>query len=175
MQHDAYYRDRSDLSPAARDRLNYDHPEALDTPLLVAHLEALRAGRPVEIPVYDFAAHARRAQTRHTEPRDAILLEGILILCDPALREAMDLRLYLDSDADVRFIRRLERDVRERGRTLEGVIEQYLETVRPMHREFVEPSRRFADLIIPEGGESRAAIDAVVARIRSLLESSPSA
>lgn len=174
LQHDAYYRDRRDLSPEARGRLNFDHPDALETPLLIAHLQALRAGRPVEVPVYDFTAHARRASTRHAEPHQLILLEGILILCDAALREAMDLRVYVDTDDDVRLIRRLERDLRERGRTSETVIEQYLGTVKPMHREFVEPSRRFADLIVPGGAESRAAVDAVLARIRSLLESGSS-
>ena len=144
------------------------------TRLLIAHLQALRAGRPVEVPVYDFTAHARRASTRHVEPRPLILLEGILILCDAALREAMDLRVYVDADDDVRLIRRLERDLRERGRTRETVTEQYLGTVKPMHREFVEPSRRFADLIVRGGAESRAAVDAVLARIRSLLESGSS-
>jgi uridine kinase len=174
LQHDAYYRDRRDLSPEARGRLNFDHPDALETPLLIAHLQALRAGRPVEIPVYDFTAHARRASTRHVEPRPLILLEGILILCDAALREAMDLRVYVDTDDDVRLIRRLERDLRERGRTRETVMEQYQGSVKPMHREFVEPSRRFADLIVPGGAESRAAVDAVLDRIRSLLESGSS-
>lgn len=174
IQHDAYYRDRRDLSPEARGRLNFDHPDALETPLLVAHLQALRAGRPVEIPVYDFTAHARGASTRHAEPRPVILVEGILILCDAALRESMDLRVYVDTDEDVRLARRLERDLRERGRTRETVIEQYLATVKPMHREFVEPSRRFADLTVPGDAESPTAVDAVLARIRSLLESGSS-
>jgi uridine kinase len=171
IQHDSYYRDRGELPPEARDRLNYDHPDALDTPLLVAHLRDLRGGRPVEIPVYDFVRHARRREVTRAEPRRLILVEGILVLSDPALREAMDLRLYVDTEDDVRFIRRLERDLRERGRTLEAVVEQYLATVKPMHREFVAPSRRFADLIVLEGGWNRAAADVVLARIRSLLES----
>jgi uridine kinase len=171
IQHDAYYRDRSDLSPEARGKLNFDRPDALETPLLVAHLRALRAGRPVEIPVYDFTAHSRRADTRRAEPRPLILLEGILILCDAALRDAMDLRVWVDADDDVRFIRRLERDLRERGRTLETVVEQYLATVKPMHREFVEPSRRFADLSVPGGRESGGAVDALLSRVRSLVES----
>lgn len=169
LQHDSYYRDRSDLTFEERQQLNYDHPQALETALLVEHLDQLAQGLTIEVPIYDFATHTRREETRREASRPVVIVDGILILCYPALRDRMDLRLYVDTDDDVRFIRRLLRDVRQRGRSVESVIEQYLATVKPMHREFVEPSKRFADLIVPEGGENRVAIDVLMAKIRSML------
>ncbi len=171
LQHDAYYRDRSHLPLAERAQINYDHPDSLETDLLVEHLKALRAGQVVKVPAYDFARHVRKTETRRVEPRSIILVEGILIFVDRALRELFDVKIFVDTDADVRFIRRLERDIAERGRTMESVVQQYQATVRPMHLEFVEPSKRYADLIIPEGGFNMIAIDMVVARINAMLES----
>jgi uridine kinase len=171
LQHDAYYRDRSHLPLAERAQINYDHPDSLETDLLVEHLKALRAGQVVNVPAYDFARHVRKTETRRVEPRSIILVEGILIFVDRALRELFDVKIFVDTDADVRFIRRLERDIAERGRTMESVVQQYQATVRPMHLEFVEPSKRYADLIIPEGGFNMIAIDMVVARINAMLES----
>ena len=169
IQHDAYYRDRSHLPFEERAKLNFDHPDALETELLVEHLRRLRAGEPVEVPIYDFATHTRIPQTRRVEPRPVIMVEGILIFADRALRDMLDVKIFVDTDADLRFIRRLERDIAERGRTMRSVIDQYLTTVRPMHLEFVEPSKRYADVIIPEGGFNRAAIDMVVARVKAML------
>ncbi len=169
LQHDAYYRDRSHLPFSERVQINYDHPDSLETNLMAQHLKMLRAGELVESPLYDFANHVRRAQTRRLEPRPIILVEGILIFVDRALREMFDIKIFVDTDADLRFIRRLQRDIAERGRTRESVVKQYLETVRPMHLEFVEPSKRYADLIIPEGGFNTIAIDMVVARIQSMI------
>jgi uridine kinase len=169
IQHDAYYKDLSALPMAQRAMQNFDHPDALDNDLLVAHLKELKAGRPVEVPVYDFTTHARTTQTLRVEPHRVILLEGILIFSDETLRELMDVRIYVDTDADIRFIRRLQRDIAERGRTMESVIHQYLATVRPMHQEFVEPSKRHANVIIPEGGFNEVAMEMIAARIRALL------
>ena len=169
IQHDAYYRDLGDLSIAQRAMQNFDHPDALDNELLIAHLEKLKAGRPVEIPVYDFTTHTRTAETLRVEPRRVILLEGILIFSDETLRRLMDVKIYVDTDSDIRFIRRLERDISDRGRTMESVIRQYLATVRPMHQEFVEPSKRYADVIIPEGGFNEVAMEMISARIGALL------
>jgi uridine kinase len=152
-----------------RRKLNVDHPDALETELLVSHLLRLQAGEIIEVPVYDFATYQRRDETRHVEPRRVILVEGILIFVDKELREMMDIKLYVDTDADLRFIRRLQRDTRERDRTVEMVIRQYLNTVRPMHLEFVEPSKRYADVIIPAGGFNEAAIQMIVARIQGML------
>jgi uridine kinase len=151
---------------------NFDHPDALDNALLIEHLKELKAGRAVEAPVYDFTTHTRTAETRPIEAYRIILLEGILIFADESLRRLMDVKIFVDTDPDIRFIRRLERDIAERGRTMESVIHQYLATVRPMHQEFVEPSKRFADVIIPEGGFNQVAIEMVAARIRSLLRGS---
>ena len=170
IQHDSYYRDRSHLPPEERALINYDHPDSLETSLLAAQLESLIQGRPVEIPIYDFSIHCRSPRTERAEPCKVIILDGILILCDRSLRRQMDLRLFVDTDDDVRFIRRLNRDMEERGRTLQSVVDQYLSTVKPMHREFVQPSKRFADLIIPEGGANRVAIEVLMAKIRSLLD-----
>ena len=170
IQHDAYYKDLGDLPPAQRAMQNFDHPDALDNQLLIAHLQELKAGRAVEIPVYDFTTHSRTTETRRVEPHRILLLEGILIFADARLRHLMDVKIYVDTDPDIRFIRRLERDIAERGRTMASVIRQYLGTVRPMHQEFVEPSKRHADVIIPEGGFNEVAMKMVAARIRSLLE-----
>ncbi len=169
IQHDSYYKDRSYLPPEERAKINFDHPDALETELLVQHLKELRAGHPVEVPVYDFTTHTRTSQTQRVEPRWVILVEGILIFADDALRDMMDVKIYVDTDADIRFIRRLERDITERGRTMRSVIDQYLATVRPMHLEFVEPSKRYADVIIPEGGYNPVALDMVVARIEAMI------
>jgi uridine kinase len=169
IQHDSYYRDLGHLSLEERRKLNVDHPDALETELLVSHLNQLQVGEAIEVPVYDFATYQRGNETTRVEPRRVILVEGILILVDKELREMMDVKLYVDTDADLRFIRRLQRDIRERGRTVEMVIDQYLTTVRPMHLEFVQPSKRYADVIIPAGGFNEAAVQMIVARIEGML------
>ena len=168
VQHDSYYRDRSGISPAERARINYDHPDALETSLLVEHVRALRAGHSVDVPVYDFATHTRTAEVVPLTPRKVVIVEGILVLAEPDLRDLMAMRVFVDTDADIRMIRRLRRDMRDRGRTLESVVEQYLETVRPMHLEFVEPSKRHAHVIVPEGGENDVAVQMLVARIQDI-------
>jgi uridine kinase len=168
LEHDRYYRDRNDLRLEERAALNYDHPDSLETDLLVRHVNDLRGGRAVEMPEYDFARHARQAATVTALPRRAIIVEGILIFADAALRSLMDVKVFVDADADTRFIRRLQRDIAERGRTVSSVIDQYLGTVKPMHLEFVEPSKRYADLIIPLGGHNAVAIDMLLTLIRSL-------
>lgn len=170
--HDAYYRDQSHLLLAERSRLNYDHPDALETELLIEHLRELLAGRPVRRPTYDFKSHARAAETVEIEPAPVILLEGVLVLADPDLRQLMDLKIYVDTDADLRFMRRLQRDIEERGRSVDSVIRQYLDTVRPMHVEFVEPSRAHADLVIPEGFNV-GAVSTVLGMARDFLRSGP--
>jgi uridine kinase len=170
IQHDAYYKDLGDLPPAQRAMLNFDHPDALDNGLLITHLRELKAGRAIEMPVYDFTAHTRTQETQRLEPHRVILVEGILIFADEALRQLMDVKIYVDTYADIRFIRRLQRDIAERGRTMESVVHQYLATVRPMHEQFVEPSKRYADIIIPEGGFNEVAMDMIAARIKALLE-----
>jgi uridine kinase len=169
IQHDSYYRDLSRLPLEERRKLNFDHPDALETELLVTHLRQLQAGQPIEVPNYDFATYRRSGKPRCVEPRRVILVEGILIFVDRELREMMNVRLYVDTDADLRFIRRLQRDIKERGRTLERVVDQYLTTVRPMHLEFVEPSKRYADVIIPAGGFNETAVEMIVARIEGML------
>lgn len=168
LPHDAYYRDRSDLPFEERARLNYDHPDSLETKLLVRHIKELSQGIPVEVPVYDFTQHRRTAETIRTEPSPLILVDGILIFTKRKLRDLMDIKVYVDTDADIRFIRRLERDMNERGRSLDSVVKQYMETVRPMHMKFVEPSKRYADVIIPGGGHNRVAMEMVVSRLREL-------
>jgi uridine kinase len=168
LEHDRYYRDRNDLRLEERAALNYDHPDSLETSLLVQHLEALKAGQPIEVPLYDFTSHARRGDTQRMQPRRAIIVEGILIFADRALRDVMDIKVFVDADADTRFIRRLQRDVAERGRTMDSVIEQYQGTVKPMHFEFVEPTKRYADLIIPVGGHNAVAVDLMLSLVRSL-------
>jgi uridine kinase len=170
LQHDSYYKDLSSLPPTQRAEINFDHPNSLETELLIKHIESLRDGRPVEAPIYDFSAHRRTGRTFTVEPRGVILVEGILIFAEAELRKLFDVKIFVDTDPDLRFIRRLQRDIAERGRTTETVIRQYLGTVRPMHLEFVEPSKRYADVIIPEGGFNAAALDMVVARIEALLK-----
>jgi uridine kinase len=168
LEHDRYYRDRNDLRLEERAALNYDHPDSLETDLMVEHVHALRDGRTIEAPMYDFARHARVASTESIGPSRAIIVEGILIYTDAALRALMDIKVFVDTDDDTRFIRRLQRDTRERGRTMQSVIDQYLSTVKPMHLEFVEPSKRYADIIIPQGGHNAVAIDMLLTLIRGL-------
>jgi len=170
IQHDSYYKDLSHLPMDERRRFNFDHPDALDTSLLIEHLQMLRRGHSVQVPEYDFATYSRLPTTRRVDPCAVVIVEGILILEDPALRDLIDLKIYVDTDPDLRLIRRLRRDTSERGRTVESVITQYLATVRPMHLEFVEPSKRYADVIIPLGGQNVAAMELVTARILSLLD-----
>ncbi|MBN2048170.1 MAG: uridine kinase [Anaerolineaceae bacterium] len=169
LSHDSYYRDQKDLPMAERAKVNYDHPDSLETELLIRHVEMLKQYQPVHMPVYDFTTHSRSNQTVLVEPQPVVLIDGILIFVEPELRKLMDVKIYVDTDADLRFIRRLKRDIEERGRTQESVVKQYLETVRPMHLEFVEPSKRYADVIIPEGGLNQVALDMVSARIGELL------
>ncbi len=169
IQHDAYYRDLAHLELEERRQINYDHPDSLETELLIHHLQELRAGRPVEVPVYDFSLHTRTAATIHVEAEAVIMVEGILVLAEPELRKLMDLRIYVDTDPDLRFIRRLSRDISERGRTVESVTEQYLSTVRPMHLQFVEPSKRYADIIVPDG-YNHSVVGTVTSMIRNFLD-----
>lgn len=169
VHHDSYYRDTSHLDPEDRAAINYDHPDALETELLIEHLEALRSGEAVQIPMYDFATHSRLPETETAESRKVIIVDGLLILWDVRIRQLMDIKVFVDTDADIRFIRRLSRDLEQRGRSAELVIKQYLETVRLMHLEFVEPSKRYADLIMPEGGHNRVAVDMLLTKVRSIL------
>ena len=172
LQHDSYYRNLGDMPIDLRHRVNFDHPDAFDTDLMINHIEALRAGEGIEQPIYDYATHSRKAETIHVEPRQVILVEGILVFGHPQLRGLMDMKIFVDTDADIRFIRRLDRDVHERGRTVESIIEQYTKTVRPMHLQFVEPSKRYADIIIPEGGHNNVGIDLITGKIKSILAAS---
>lgn len=169
ISHDSYYRAFDALTAEERHKINFDHPDSLETELLVRHIDVLCKGSSVEIPLYDFTAHARRPETQKVEPRKVIIVEGILVLAEADLRKRIDIKLFVDTPADIRFMRRLVRDIRSRGRSLESVIEQYITTVRPMHEEFVEPSKRYADLIIPEGGENQVALDAIISRVESLV------
>lgn len=168
LDHDRYYRDRNDLRFEERAALNYDHPDALETDLMVAHVLELKAGRPVEVPSYDFTRYARLPARELMLPRRAVIVEGILVFVDATLRALMDIKVFVDTDDDTRFIRRLQRDVKERGRTMESVIEQYQATVKPMHLDFVEPSKRYADLILPQGGHNPVAVDLLLRLIRSV-------
>jgi uridine kinase len=170
IQHDAYYKDRSHLPREERANINYDHPNALETSLLIRHLKQILAGESADIPIYDFVTHTRKSECRTVKPCKVIVVEGILILADPSLRELFDIKVFVDTDPDIRFIRRLERDIAERGRTRESVVAQYMQTVRPMHLEFVEPSKRYADVIVPEGGHNLVAVDMIVTKIRSVIE-----
>jgi len=170
VPHDAYYRDMSYLPLSERAQLNYDHPESLETELLIEHIRQLLEHKPVQIPVYDFTDHRRTKRTKLIEPSPIILIDGILIFISDQLRDLMDIKIYVDTDADIRFIRRMERDMNERGRSLESIIKQYIETVRVMHLEFVEPSKRYADVIIPHGGLNRVAMDMVTARLIAMLQ-----
>ncbi|HEV7243075.1 MAG TPA: uridine kinase [Thermoanaerobaculia bacterium] len=169
IAHDSYYRDFEGLSAEEKHQINFDHPDSLETELLARHLDVLCKGSSVEVPLYDFAAFARKTETQRVEPRKVIIVEGILVLAEPELRKRIDIKLFVDTPADLRFMRRLVRDIKSRGRSMESVIEQYITTVRPMHEEFVEPSKRHADLIIPEGGENLVAIDAIIARVERLV------
>lgn len=168
LEHDRYYRDHPELRLEERAALNYDHPGSLETDLLVRHVEALKAGHSVDVPVYDFARHARVSASTSVSPRTAIIVEGILIFADAPLRALMDVKVFVDADDDTRFIRRLQRDITERGRTVDSVIDQYENTVKPMHLEFVEPSKRYADVIVPQGGHNTVAIGMLLSLVRSL-------
>ena len=170
LDHDRYYRDRNDLRLEERAALNYDHPDALETDLMVQHVRALKAGKAVDVPQYDFTRHARLSETETFQPRRALIVEGILVFTDPALRELMDIKVFVDTDSDTRFIRRLQRDVAQRGRTMDSVIDQYQHTVKPMHFEFVEPSKRYADVIIPLGGHNTVAVDLLLTMLRSVAK-----
>lgn len=173
LPHDTYYKDAEDITAMAQGRPNFDHPDALDTPLMIEHIKQLQAGQDAHIPIYDFKIDRRTEQTQHVKAQPIILVEGILIFSEPLLRPLFDVKIFVDTDADVRFIRRLTRDIAERGRTPESVINQYLNTVRPMHLKFVEPSKRYADVIVPEGGSNLVAIDMLADRIRTMLKSIP--
>jgi len=170
LSHDSYYRNSGTLPVSEREKLNYDHPDSLDNDLLIEHIKKLQINEAVDVPIYDFKIHARTKEKRRVEPQKVIMIDGILIFSDKKLRELMDMKIFVDTDADIRFIRRLQRDIKERNRTTESVVNQYLSTVRPMHMEFVEPSKRYADIIIPEGGFNEVAIEMVATRIKSLLK-----
>jgi uridine kinase len=170
IDHDSYYKDRSDLSFEERTLLNYDHPESLDNELLVAHLEALRQGRVVEVPIYDFVTHSRRAETRRVVPAPVVIVEGILVFVEERVRRLLDIKLFVDTDADLRVFRRIRRDIEQRGRTFNSIREQYYRTVRPMHLQFVEPSKRWADLIIPEGGQNTVAVDLILGKLSRIID-----
>ncbi len=170
IEQDSYYKDQSDLPYEERVKTNYDHPFAFDNELLISHLNDLLNGKAIEKPQYDFENHVRKSETTLVEPRDIIILEGILILSEERLRELLDIKIFVDTDADVRIIRRILRDIKERGRTLESVILQYLSTVRPAHMQFVEPSKRYADIIVPEGGQNKVAIDIITTKIRAIID-----
>ena len=169
LPHDAYYKDLSELPPNQRAAVNFDHPDSLDNQLLIQHVERLKRYQPVDLPIYDFKQHTRTNRTVKIEPRPVIMVEGILIFAEPTLRKLLEVKIFVDTDSDIRFIRRLERDIEERGRSADSVVRQYLSTVRPMHLEFVEPSKRYADMIIPEGGLNAVAMEMVVARLEVLL------
>ena len=169
LDHDAYYRDLAHLSPEKRARFNFDHPDALETSLMREHLDRLIEGEPIEKPVYDFTTHTRREETETVEPRPVIIIEGILVLAESALEERMDIKIYVDAADDIRLMRRIRRDMQERDRSIEGILRQYERTVRPMHLEFVEPSKREADIVIPRGGHNEVAIQMVMSRIQELL------
>jgi len=169
ISHDSYYRNFEALSSDEKHKINFDHPDSLETELLARHLDVLCKGSSVDVPIYDFTTHGRKSDTQHVEPRKVIIVEGILVLAEADLRKRIDIKLFVDTPPDIRFVRRLMRDIRSRGRSLESVVEQYVTTVRPMHEEFVEPSKRYADIIIPEGGENMVAIDAIIARVEHLV------
>lgn len=170
IAHDSYYKDRSHMPMEERVKINYDHPDALDTPLLIRHIRQLSAGEPAEVPIYDFSSHTRRPEVVLVQPAKVILVEGILILANEELRNLFDIKIFVDTDPDIRFIRRMERDISERARTRESVVKQYLETVRPMHIAYVEPSKSFADVIIPEGGHNVVAIDMIITKIKAIID-----
>jgi uridine kinase len=170
LEQDYYYKDQSELPFEERLKTNYDHPLAFDNDLLIEHIEKLLRYEPIEKPVYDYAIHTRSEKVIPVEPKDVIILEGILVLEDERLRDLMDIKLYVDTDADLRIIRRMTRDISERGRTFDSVVNQYLNVVRPMHNQFIEPTKRYADVIIPEGGQNYVAIDIMVTKIQTILE-----
>lgn len=172
LSQDAYYKDHASLTFDVRRQLNYDHPESFDNALLVQHLDLLQYGQPIPVPVYDFAAHCRRAETIPVPPKQVLVLEGIHVLVDEHIRSRLDIKVYVDTDADVRVLRRVVRDIQERGRTIESIYEQYISTVKPMHDAFIEPSRRYADLIVPEGGENKIAVSVLTTRMKSFLTES---
>lgn len=169
IQQDSYYRDLKDMPLDGRQLANFDHPDSLDNDLLIHHLKRLKAGQSAELPVYDFRTHSRKSETRHVEPKPIVIIEGILIFAEPKILEQLDIKVFVDTPDDIRFIRRLERDISERGRTVESVIEQYTMTVRPMHLQFVEPTKRYANVIIPEGGHNQVGIELICGRIRDQL------
>lgn len=170
IEQDFYYKDQSHLTFEERLGTNYDHPLAFDNDLLIEHIKKLLVRQPIEKPVYDYVQHTRAQEVIHVEPVDVIILEGILVLEDADLRDLMDIKLFVDTDSDLRIIRRIMRDIKERGRTTDSVIEQYLSAVRPMHNLFIEPTKRYADIIIPEGGDNEVAIDLMVTKIKTILE-----
>lgn len=169
LAQDNYYRDVEWSTPEQLLAYNFDHPRAIDTELFVTHIRALKAGRAIDLPVYDFVRHRRTAETRRIEARAVLLVEGILLFAEPKVRELLDFKVFVDTDADVRLVRRIRRDITERGRSVSDVLRQYMSSVRPMHLEFVEPSKRWADVIVPEGGENRVAVEMVIARLEQLL------
>ena len=169
LQQDSYYNDQSDMTMAQRHAVNYDHPLAFDTDLMIKQIQQLLAYEPIEKPVYDYEQYTRSSKTIHQEPRDVIIVEGVLILDDQRMRDLMDIKVFVDTDDDIRIIRRIQRDIKERGRTLDSVISQYLATVKPMYHQFVEPTKRYADIIVPEGGENEVAIDLLTTKVRSIL------
>lgn len=170
LEQDYYYKDQSDVPFEERLKTNYDHPLAFDTDLLIEHIRKLLRFEPIDKPVYDYSIHTRSKEVIPVEPKDVIILEGILVLEDECLRNLMDIKLYVDTDADLRIIRRLTRDIKERGRSFDSVIDQYVNVVRPMHNQFIEPTKRYADVIIPEGGHNHVAIDLMVTKIKTILE-----
>ena len=169
LQEDSYYKSQDDIPFEERTKVNYDHPNAFDTDLLIEQLEDLLNWKTIEIPVYDYAAHTRSKEVLVQEPREVIIVEGILTLNDARLRDLMDIKIFVDTDDDIRIIRRIQRDIEERGRTLQSVIDQYLETVKPLYHQFIEPSKRYADIIVPEGGENQVAIDLLVTKVRDII------
>ena len=169
IQHDSYYKDLSELPPAQRATTNFDHPNSLDSRLMIEHIRQLKKGNAIEVPEYDFTTHTRKKETQRKEPKAIVLVEGILLFAEPEMRDLIDIKFFVDTDSDLRIIRRIQRDIKERGRTTDSVIKQYESTVRPMHLEFVEPSKRYADLIIPEGGYNQVAMDVVLASIEARI------
>ena len=165
IEHDAYYRDQSHVALAERAQVNYDHPSALETTLLAEHLAALRAGRSVDVQIYDFTTHTRRREVRRVDPAPVVIVEGILVFVEAVLRDQMDVKIFVDTDPDIRLMRRIRRDLEQRGRSFQSVRDQYYATVRPMHLEHVEPTKRWADLIVPEGGDNRVALDVLLGRL----------
>ena len=169
IQEDSYYKNQDDISFDERVKVNYDHPNAFDTDLLIEQLGDLLEWKAIDIPVYDYVQHTRSKKTVHVEPKEVIIVEGILVLNDPRLRDLMDIKIFVDTDDDIRIIRRIQRDLEERGRSLQSVIDQYLSTVKPMYHQFIEPTKRYADIILPEGGENQVAIDILVTKVRDII------